>query len=595
MEQPSNGLASASVAKTRVPLRSKVVLGIGESVQGIYVVIAGFYLNQYLLEVSCLDAGYVGLLQIIGGTFDAFNDPLIGFLSDRTRTRWGRRRPWLLFAAPFLAVSYFCLWSGLPVTAPDHEKFAYFLAFHMLVSVGITCTTVQIGSLVPELTSDYDERSEITAYRLMIGYLVGLVCAVIHQAIVSRVGDQREGYRISGAIFSLVLWLASWVTFAGIREKFEPLQESEASMPVIEQVRAVFKNRAFRCVIGIYLCGPTAVTMVQSNMIMYCKYVLKDDTLHEQLIPLVMGTSWATIPLWYKIGTRIGKRGIYFLGAAILCVSCGSLGFISEGSSGAVYFSTFLAGTSLAVPYFVPMSMLPDVIEDDEIRTGKRREGIFFGFFTVSLKASTTMAMAASNFLLKVAGYRAPVSTCALGGAAGAVAARDGQGPLPGAADFLGVENAIKLLTGVLPALLFFVAIIFAYFYPLTKEKHSELADRSAAARLNRVEAHKLGPCAGGCGPLPERERPPGGGGSETPPKQEVLPGADGGAARPDSAESPSTNDNISESLCTCASATPAVSPSKPCSHEGSGNSPMHRESTLEIPRCPSFESVLSV
>ncbi|CAE8616600.1 unnamed protein product [Polarella glacialis] len=218
-------VAAAPPGKQRqVTMCTKLLLGIGESVQSIYVVIGGFYLNQYLLEVCCMDAGFVGLLQLIVGLFDTFNDPIVGILSDMTRSRWGRRRPWLLFSAPFLAVAYFGLWSGVDVDTPMGLKFAYYLLCYAGVSMGITCVAVAIGSLVPELTTDYDERSEITAVRIMVGYVIGLFCAMIHQFVVGRVVDKQVGYRISGSIFALVMWTASWIAFAGIKEKFVPAQ-----------------------------------------------------------------------------------------------------------------------------------------------------------------------------------------------------------------------------------------------------------------------------------------------------------------------------------------------------------------------------------
>ena len=101
-------------------------------------------------------------------------------------------------------------------------------------------------------------------------------------------------------------------------------------------------------------------------------------------------------------------------------MSLGSLYFIDDKDSAIIV--SFVAGTSLGIPYMIPYSMLPDVIEEDEIRTGKRREGVYFGFFTIFLKLSVTTAFTATNFALGLAGYEAPVSTCGGGG----------QGPLPG-------------------------------------------------------------------------------------------------------------------------------------------------------------------
>mmetsp|Transcript_60731 Transcript_60731/g.109422 ORF Transcript_60731/g.109422 Transcript_60731/m.109422 type:complete len:562 (+) Transcript_60731:64-1749(+) len=485
-------VAAAPPGKQRqVTMCTKLLLGIGESVQSIYVVIGGFYLNQYLLEVCCMDAGFVGLLQLIVGLFDTFNDPIVGILSDMTRSRWGRRRPWLLFSAPFLAVAYFGLWSGVDVDTPMGLKFAYYLLCYAGVSMGITCVAVAIGSLVPELTTDYDERSEITAVRIMVGYVIGLFCAMMHQFVVGRVVDKQVGYRISGSIFALVMWTASWIAFAGIKEKFVPAQESQERMSYKAQIKAVCSSHPFRCVIMIYLCGPTAVAMVQGNLIMFCTYNMQNPEMSNILIPVVMGTAWLTIPFWTLASARIGKRGIFFVGGTVLVIGMVAMGFLTPEMESLTYFTGAWIGSSLVVVYMVPFSMLPDVIEDDELKTGKRREGIFVGFFTVSLKLSTTMTWSATNFFLAAAGYKSPSDQCSIANVAIEASQRlaekaEGAKVVQVQAD--AVLFVIRCVISIIPAILILIAMVIVYLYPLTKERHADLLRKVAAKREEQLK-----------------------------------------------------------------------------------------------------------
>ena len=158
----------------KVPTKVKFALGLGEQVAGvalpslcwkdakelnntclclcrscqaIYAFIAGFHLNVFLLEVACLPAGYVGTLQLVAGLWDTFNDPFIGSLSDKTRTRWGRRRPWILFASPPLGVAFFALWYRLPLETDNVYKLLYYLACYMVLSGCITSIQVQASGL----------------------------------------------------------------------------------------------------------------------------------------------------------------------------------------------------------------------------------------------------------------------------------------------------------------------------------------------------------------------------------------------------------------------------------------------------------------
>jgi GPH family glycoside/pentoside/hexuronide:cation symporter len=477
----------------RLPLRTKIYLGIGESVQGIYVVISGYYLNTFLLETACIDPMYVGLIQAIQGGFDAVNDPLIGWLSDRTRTRWGRRRPWLLFAPPFLAVSYFALWNALPPHVPQFMKFLYALVVHMCVSVGITSVQVQIGALVPELTDDYDERTSVSAFRLFIGNFVGFLCALCHNQVINR-GEEynfpkANRYRISGAMFSSVLLMSGWVTFAGIKERFQPRQETRKKMSIWKELKCVLRSRSFRCVVGAYLCGPTAVVLVQSNIYMFCKYCLKDAGAIEVIIPAVQGTALVSMPIWALVSRRFGKKAAYFLGGTILFCSVASISFLDgkeqrEDSLGAAYGVATLIGFSGPVVYLVPYSMLPDVIEEDELRTGKRREGLFAGFFTIVLKLSVTGALTLTNFILKAGGYQAPEAGC-------------NKEPDKMMQETLGIPDIqpqlvvslFRLLCGVIPASFILLAMVCVWYFPINRTQQLAMAKLAAQARLERCIA----------------------------------------------------------------------------------------------------------
>ena len=367
---------------------TQLTLGIGESVQACYTVICGFFLNAYLLENACLDPKYVGLIQLIQGLFDAFNDPLIGTLSDQTRTRWGRRRPWLLFAAVPLASFYFGIWNTLGPEESDNARFGFYLAMYMGISIGITCIQVQIGALVPELTLDYDERTSLSVYRLGIGNTIALAAVLVHSFIVNIYTEKDQadvGHRISGAVFATWIVIASWTTFYNVEEKFDHNLQNNENVSCIDGLKIVFKNKAFLYVVGIYLCGPTAVVLVQTNILLYCKYIVIDESVFKRsnlvdvIIAVVQGMALICLPFWNWFGQKYGKKLSYYAGGSILCVSLGSLYFVEKQLTAIIV--SFCIGSSLGIPYVIPYSMLPDVIEEDEIKTGKRREGIVSFFF----------------------------------------------------------------------------------------------------------------------------------------------------------------------------------------------------------------------
>lgn len=468
-----------------LPYRIKFTMGIGESIQACYTVICGFFLNAYLLEVACLPPSYVGMIQMIAGAFDSFNDPIIGSLSDRTRTRWGRRRPWLLFASLPLGLFYFGIWNVLPrdnesIPTSDESRLIYYLAMYMGISIGITCIQVQIGALVPELTLDYDERTTLSTYRLGIGNVIALIAVLIHSSIVTaflQEGRLEDGYRTSGGLFGIWICFAGWFTFWNIKEKFNPELEDDESIGCCEGLQIVFKNKAFICVVIVYLSGPTAVCLVQTNLLLYCKYILNDEALVDYIIAIVQGMALVMLPWWNFVGRKWGKKMCYYMGGTVLATSLSSLYFIH--SKTATIVVSFIAGTSLGIPYMIPYSMLPDVIEEDEIKTGKRREGVYFGFFTIFLKLSVTSAFTATNFALELAGYVAPKSTCGGGNESSDSTILPDSQPER-------VIQVMRLLVGPIPAFFFCVAMFFVWKFPITRATHEISAAKVVKERTRK-------------------------------------------------------------------------------------------------------------
>jgi len=183
----------------------------------------------------------------------------------------------------------------------------------MGISIGITCIQVQIGSLVPELTLDYDERTSLSSYRLGIGNLVSFVAVLSHSQIIKAYSleNQDDGYRLSGLIFGCCITSAAWYTFYNIEEKFDPTVEDadkDGQLTCAQGLMHVFKNRAFIICVAIYLCGPTAVVLVQTNILLYCKYILGDQDLVDPIIAIVQGMAFVGLPLWNWVGQKYGKK-----------------------------------------------------------------------------------------------------------------------------------------------------------------------------------------------------------------------------------------------------------------------------------------------
>ena len=203
-----------------------------------YVIIAGFYLNAFFLEQACLSPAYVGIIQLVQGSWDTINDPLLGLLSDQTRCephkslggapwlRWlpcGRRRPWLFGAGAPMSIFFFGVWQELSFTGlPEWAKTLYYCVMLLGISSSLTAIQVQIGALVPELTSDYDERLIVSVFRLAIGQIIALVCVLVFGAAklaFDAAGYTIEGYRTMGGVVALLMFINAMLASFCLREK----------------------------------------------------------------------------------------------------------------------------------------------------------------------------------------------------------------------------------------------------------------------------------------------------------------------------------------------------------------------------------------
>ena len=458
-------MAPTSVTE-RLPRLVKLAFGAGDLGPAIVAAINGFFLNAFLLDVAGLRPATAGTIFLITRAWDAVNDPLLGVLSDRTRTRWGRRRPWLLFAAVPFGVFFFLQWR-VPALS-DTGKFWYYLLVALALDTAYTAINVPYASLTPELTRDYDERTSLSSYRMSFSILGGVLAAFFHTVIVGRFADVRMGYMVSASVWAVCITLPNWITFAFTRER--PLEEKrEAGPGLLAGLGIAFRNRAFVLVTVIYLLSWLSIQFVQTNLILYVRYWMHGEAMFGVLILAVQFSSFLFVLLWARLSQRQGKQRTYYVGMSFWILVSLLLFFVQPGQMVLLFVLAVLAGAGVSIGYLIPWSMIPDVIEWDELQTGQRREGVYYGFFVFMQKLGLSLGLAASNFILDAAGYITPT--------AGAAAPAQPQVVL----------LALRLFVSLAPAVVLLVSFAAVRAYPITRQKHAEM--RAELARRRAVGA----------------------------------------------------------------------------------------------------------
>jgi GPH family glycoside/pentoside/hexuronide:cation symporter len=448
---------------------TKLAFGAGDLGPAIVAAINGFFLNAFLLDVAGLRPAAAGLIFLIVKVWDAVNDPLIGTLTDRTKTRWGRRRPWLLFAAIPFGLFFFLQWLVPPLS--DFGKFWYYLVVALLLDVAYTSVNVPYAALTPELTHDYDERTNLSSYRFAFSILGGVLAAFLHTIIVRTFskmpgGSIYTGHAVSAAIWAFFLIVPNWITFAFTRETH--FKEDRPQGPGFMQgLRIAFRNRPFIYVAVIYLLSWLCVQFVQTNLLLYVKYWIGAEAQFGTLILAVQVSSFLFLMLWARVSQRLGKQNTYYVGMAFWVVVEVLLFFVQPGQIGVLFVLAALAGAGVSIAYLIPWSMLPDVIEMDELETGQRREGVFYGFFVFLQKLGLSLGLAISNFTLDASGYIKQVP----------------GGPTPTQPP--PVLMALRIFVSLAPALILLLSFLVVRAYPITRERHAQMRAELARRRAS--------------------------------------------------------------------------------------------------------------
>ena len=446
----------------KLPLRTKMLFSTGDLSTSIPLAIVMFFQLYFLTDVAGLRPDLAGWAVGIGRIWDAVNDPLFGLISDRIRTRWGRRRVLLLFGALPLGLSFAMMWL-VPPWGPLALTAYYALAFILFDTV-FTAVHVGYNALTPEMTPDYDERSSLNGYRMVFS-ISGTLGAIILATVLGwYINDTRVLYAVVGAGLGLVSIAPPLIVFRVTRER--PAGEQPEPLPVWDALAATLSNRPFWLVMGLYLLSWTTASILAAVLVYYANYYLRVPDQANYFVLVAQGAAILFIPLWVWVARRLDKRRAFILGTLSWIVVLVALFGLQADQVTLAYVLAALAGSGIATAYVIPWSMVPDIIEYDQVSTGQRREGSYYAFASLFQKLATGLAIWALGQVLAFTGYITPESGA----------------PLP--EQPAGAVLAIRIAMTLVPIVLLVLSILCAWRYPITRERHRALRDELAAREV---------------------------------------------------------------------------------------------------------------
>jgi GPH family glycoside/pentoside/hexuronide:cation symporter len=439
--------------------RTKLLYGSGDIGFSMTSTIIGAYLAIFLTDVVGIRPGLAAIAILIGKSWDWVNDPLIGHISDRTRTRWGRRRPFLLFGWLPFALVFTLLWWRPPFSSPV-LLVAYYAVAYVLFDAAATFVYMPYFALTPELTSDYDERTSLTTYRMFFSILGGLIAFILPSMIVGSFEPQNAPRVLTmGLVFGLMSGLPLLLVFFGTEEREDHVELEQPNLR--ESIRAARKNTPFLYSLGLFLAAWIAITVVQATLLFYIKYWLRRESQSDLIMAAIFVTAMVALPLWLWISKRWSKRWAYIVGVAFWAVV--QIVLVMVGPSTplpAIVFLCVLAGIGVSAVHVLPWAIIPDAVEWDELRTGERHEGMFYSLTTLAHKVAASVAIPLALLVLEVTGY---VPNAA-------------QQP---AQALLG----LRLVIGPIPAFLLCLGIFIALRYPLDRAQYVQIVQELEARK----------------------------------------------------------------------------------------------------------------
>jgi glycoside/pentoside/hexuronide:cation symporter, GPH family len=440
----------------------KILFSAGDISISVPLAILMFFQLFFMTDVAGLRPDYAAWAVMIGRLWDAVNDPWFGILSDRIKTRWGRRRTIMLFGAIPIGVGFALMWQ-VPPFSPLGLTAYYTLTFIIFNSA---FTFIRIGyyAMVPELTSDYDERISINGYLMAYSISGSLGAIILITLLRGFFPDPVQLFMIIGISLGLLIVLPPLLVFSLTKGKLSETAGSALTMG--ESIRATLSNKPFWRLIGLYTMSWTTVSVIAAALVYFANYYLRVPDQANYFVLAAQGSALLFVPLWVWAAKKLDKSKAFIIGSLSWLVILLSISSIGADQVGLAYLLAALSGAGIACAYVLPWSMIPDVVEFDQLKTGERREGSYYAFASFFQKLAAGMAIWAMGQALALANYINP-------------SAAD---PLP--IQPVEAVQAIRIFMGPVPAVLLIVAVLFAWRYPLTREKHQLICDELAESQV---------------------------------------------------------------------------------------------------------------
>ncbi|MFW5713407.1 MAG: MFS transporter [Brevefilum sp.] len=442
----------------KIPFKYKLFYGLSSlgllTISGTYASLLTIFYQDYL----GLSARWIGIASVAYAIWNAVNDPIFGFLSDRTRSKLGRRIPFLRFTSPFLALTFFLVWM-VPESASQILQFWWMLVVMLLYDTAYTIVGLNNVSLLPEIAETDEGRSAMQVYAGMFGLLAYLLGFLIPEMFRPKAGSDITLVRLQIAMGILGLLGGGLVFLASFILKEKPaISQSEPPLGLWESVRETFKSRSFIVWVVENFMSTFSLAIVTGSIFYLADYVTQSSTIN--LLAAIFGPMVVGVLISKSLVQRVGvARSVQiYLGIGAV----GLIGLTFAPSAVLIYLCLGLAGIGFGGTQILNNICVGQIADEDELRTGSRREGAFFGVNALLTKPAQSLAIFLTAWILEMSNFITREQNL------GEIFLDQSESALFG----------IRSIVGLLPGIAMLIGILMLILYPLKGEYMAQVRSR---------------------------------------------------------------------------------------------------------------------
>ncbi len=411
-------------------------------------VTVAIYLSKFYTDTLLLAPAFIAWTFLIGRFWDGLTDPIMGYVSDATKSRLGRRRPYFLVSAIPVAIAYFYLWSP-PDGLKDWALFVHLTLAYLATYTFWTVFSIPHNSLGAELTMDYHERTRLTGVREALGLLGTLLGTVAPALFASRFGGEARGFSYMAATVGGLTAVFILICYFSVSENLA--FQKQTRIAIGEGLKTLYRNRPFRTLVVAFVVALVGNAFVPLLFLYVAEYLVGLPKAAPYVIMTYILMAALSIVFWTRLSRRIGKKETWTRALILSSVTFALGTYLHEGTYVVWFLMAVFAGFGYGCTMALAPSMMADVIDMDELETGRRREGAHFGVWSFIDKSALGLAVFVGMYALQLMGY------------------------VPNQEQTPGVIWTLRILYCVVPAICFATSAYLLRYYPITFKEHGRI------------------------------------------------------------------------------------------------------------------------